>query len=1014
MYTTLIALAICLVIVFAAGYGAVTSAVSPLISGGGAIVGLLGIVTLSAKWQRTETTALSVSTGESVRADDADSASSEAPVSEGDSRAPDEQSTADAAQTDPEETLVEAVGDNKRDNLPPRVEAHLDSLDMALERAEQAPNAAETRPEEVLRAAIDAREKLEDDLSRLDGTAHATVRRIWLDTGDRIDQLQSRVQEHTARRTRVSQTIDTAASHFGTGKQRLFEGEFDEAGAEFETARRTATEAIDLAEASPLVTYHAYADTSLNAPELDEVEGIGESRLQSLRESEIESLDSLIAATQEELADVDEIPLGTLQRIRTNAFEAVVKPLRTLRSEIDSKTRECSKHQDKVETTQKTLEKARSKIKTARNFAADGKYTKASELSDAAEETLDTLPDSALAVTDDQSDAAASLRAEIGDERQNVQGESLVESLSSNLDRADRLRDQADDALDASDYEQAAQLYGDAKSYLVSAKVDHLDIEDHDEAMSPIYRDEVTDRLETVDSRRKRAKITAEMAEVEELVEDTNELFENEEHRIAAAGYRAAIDRYTGLLSEIDQSEQWELERRIEELDTYLRRAQAAANEEETRQRSEVEGHLDRIDELLERSRQELEVDDPTAARESSQQAADLLETVKQRIERAGIETTSLAERVEEATEELAWVEDRLETNDSPAVTKRDFLSALQNLSTAFGEPPRSEFMDRYGPYSTDAYVDAFGSWENALDAANVGQIDAAARARRKYTRVDILDAIVELTKNLGRPPSRQEMNEKGAMSSTTAANRFGEWERALSFAEAADSKETPDMPVDEATPSGSGPDEEVANDDLRVAIRDELQRLIKRSHDGMLPRPTLAADREMLNLDRVLSEYPSLLAALEDAGVDAGTAEELRTRHLDELGRLTHSSGLKKSHVRKYSEFEVEDFVAVFGSWESATSELEASDPDETSSFNDSFESDGDARAIDTDNDTDTDRTAPSRFDLVMGLMTVAEAVEGSPEPSDLEETGFTLAMFEREFGSWENALRAAGLEEE
>lgn len=117
----------------------------------------------------------------------------------------------------------------------------------------------------------------------------------------------------------------------------------------------------------------------------------------------------------------------------------------------------------------------------------------------------------------------------------------------------------------------------------------------------------------------------------------------------------------------------------------------------------------------------------------------------------------------------------------------------MQLLATKLGESPRPEFVTSYGEYPAEAYLDAFGSWPEALAAASLDQIDEEARERRKYTRVEILDALVELGEELGHPPSKGEMNENGAMSASPVQSRFEDWETALELAGVADDDFTDD-----------------------------------------------------------------------------------------------------------------------------------------------------------------------------------------------------------------------------
>jgi hypothetical protein len=152
----------------------------------------------------------------------------------------------------------------------------------------------------------------------------------------------------------------------------------------------------------------------------------------------------------------------------------------------------------------------------------------------------------------------------------------------------------------------------------------------------------------------------------------------------------------------------------------------------------------------------------------------------------------------------------------------RDLIDALQRLTTKVGESPRPEFVNAYGAYPADAYIDAFGSWEDTLGVSNLDSVDQAARARRQYTRTDVLDAVVDITTELGHLPSRAEMNSLGAVSSTTVENRFADWKTALGLA--ADAQTGQESGTDPARDDSSQPVGTPANTTEDPDILSEIQ----------------------------------------------------------------------------------------------------------------------------------------------------------------------------------------------
>lgn len=83
--------------------------------------------------------------------------------------------------------------------------------------------------------------------------------------------------------------------------------------------------------------------------------------------------------------------------------------------------------------------------------------------------------------------------------------------------------------------------------------------------------------------------------------------------------------------------------------------------------------------------------------------------------------------------------------------------------------------MNADGAYSATAYQNEFGSWCDAI--RSIGH--KPVQERRGPEEV-LLEAIRDLADELGRVPAAPEMDEKGAYSQRTCANRFGSWSNAV------------------------------------------------------------------------------------------------------------------------------------------------------------------------------------------------------------------------------------------
>ncbi|GAA0310001.1 homing endonuclease associated repeat-containing protein [Halarchaeum salinum] len=283
-------------------------------------------------------------------------------------------------------------------------------------------------------------------------------------------------------------------------------------------------------------------------------------------------------------------------------------------------------------------------------------------------------------------------------------------------------------------------------------------------------REELEERLATAEAAVKRG-ITARSAD---------------DYETAVEAFRDAYDAYQSMhdhATKYDLDATWEVEQRESMVAEYLDVAEAELDERQQTIRDSLGQVLDDAEATLVRAEQYNEVDDQVSARESLDGARRALDDAAQLVE-TDLAATTQEDRYSTLETRAQTLASKLPEETVNEYRDRDLIDALQRLTTKLDESPRPEFINKYGDYPADAYLESFGSWTDALAAANLDPIDEAARERRKYSRVEVLDALVALTDELGQPPSRTEMNRKGAVSSTTVANRFADWETAIEFAE--------------------------------------------------------------------------------------------------------------------------------------------------------------------------------------------------------------------------------------
>ena len=107
---------------------------------------------------------------------------------------------------------------------------------------------------------------------------------------------------------------------------------------------------------------------------------------------------------------------------------------------------------------------------------------------------------------------------------------------------------------------------------------------------------------------------------------------------------------------------------------------------------------------------------------------------------------------------------------------EQTLLTALQAVAAQLGKTPTVVDMHEHGEYHPEAYVETFGSWDDALEAAGIDPDDV----NKKIPDVDLLSELQRLASDLGRPPKKTEVADRGKYSARTYQDRFGSWNQAL------------------------------------------------------------------------------------------------------------------------------------------------------------------------------------------------------------------------------------------
>lgn len=234
--------------------------------------------------------------------------------------------------------------------------------------------------------------------------------------------------------------------------------------------------------------------------------------------------------------------------------------------------------------------------------------------------------------------------------------------------------------------------------------------------------------------------------------------------------------------------------------------------------------------------------------------------------------------------------------------------------------------------------------------------------------RTDLLAEISSIADELGRAPLPDELDERSDHDVELFRSEFGSWYAAISTAGL-------------EKPRGRRmPDDELLAELRRLA--DELEKT---------PSMQDMTNRGGYGSATYTNRFGSWSAALEAAGLEPHSDRKYRSTKdlLTELQQLAEELG----HPPTSREMDEEGAYSRvvyrnrFNSWNDA---LVAAGLDQR-----------------------TQGTKISRVDLLEELRRLADELERPPKTNDMEENGkYSQGVYYRRFGSWEEALEAAGIE--
>ena len=231
-------------------------------------------------------------------------------------------------------------------------------------------------------------------------------------------------------------------------------------------------------------------------------------------------------------------------------------------------------------------------------------------------------------------------------------------------------------------------------------------------------------------------------------------------------------------------------------------------------------------------------------------------------------------------------------------VSEADLIADLQALADDLGRVPTSKEMRDHGSHSTSTYLDRFGSWAEALEAAGLDPADRSTR-HQQVSDDALLADLHRLRDELGRVPTATDVVEEGNHGIATYQRRFGSWSAALDAAEI------------ESEPDGPSDDELLADLHRLHEERDKVPSLLDVHDDGQYTEK------------KYRSRFGSWREALDAAGFDPDrgpTDEEL----LVELRRLRDDLDKRPSmnDMTDHGAYGCSTYQRHFGSWSAALEE--------------------------------------------------------------------------------------------
>lgn len=305
-----------------------------------------------------------------------------------------------------------------------------------------------------------------------------------------------------------------------------------------------------------------------------------------------------------------------------------------------------------------------------------------------------------------------------------------------------------------------------------------------------------------------------------------------------------------------------------------------------------------------------------------------------------------------------------LKPTNQAEISDEELFEALRSVAADLGHPPTIVEMQTYDDLpSPSTYRSRFGSWSQAHREAGL-----EPRTQKTYSDETLLKGIVDLAAEVGGRPTANQMDERGPYAVSVYQRAFSSWTTALQKA-------------------GFDPVQ------YRYSDKELLEALRRITTDlGRSPQVTDAMeDDDFPSLQVYYDRFDSWANALERAGIEPPPSRKYTDDELlvvlrefaDSLGRAPTMEEIQTSESMPGPTV----FKDHFGTWNDALREA-GLDPVRRAQYTDE-------ELLDTLRDLAT---------ILNKTPTMQEIQEREGLPSS--------SVYQNQFGSWNSAVREAGLE--